>query len=263
MYHSESMTGLHAATGDLYNPCIHKLHITLMSLQGTQRHLGPTSYLAAVTADLKRLTKFKHSKSSTAKAIAEAGLQAYEPLLSEFMTTIKSARPGETFVQFMRRNGDNWGRVRAGSTLSVKEYSKFINSSPEAVSEFLRRKHNARQKRKMLYLRLRQLHYQGYTKDERDDLRRRLELVYHYTGYLYAAYDIASFPDYFDFLKETPALFERIQAIGKAPTSFSIEEVVETFKQVQQTYKIHRYPYGAYTAHFTEVAAGAKTNFFS
>lgn len=232
MYKSAKMKTLTSEFGDIFNPNIHRINVTLAMLAGRGRHLGFRSYLRAVTEDLQRLTRFKHSKSESARKLAMVALAAYEPVLQQLMRHIDDAGPKESFKHYMQRKHFNWGRIRHGSQQNL---AKLSITAPEYAKNILKRKHMMQDKIRRFYRDLRYLHITFRSKEDMMNMIAQLQEVYTYVGQLYAAYDIASFPHSFDFIFHgNDNLKNDILSIGCEPDAASRYQVRMAFEEVQR-----------------------------
>lgn len=238
MYKSPKMQNKTSEFGDIFNPNIHRLHVTLRAVmekeKGKEDHHIFCAVLRLVTEDLQRLTKFKHSGSESARKLAEVALAAYEPVLQRFMSYISNARAGETYEHYLKRKHFNWGRIRPGSQQSTNRIYKVAYHSAAGI---IRHRRAMKKKVSRFYRDLILNHWDTtrYKYKIWDDLKSQFLEVYTYVGMLYAAYNMASFPCYFEFLFHGDGdLKNDILSIGEEPDVFSQRYVRSTFERLQR-----------------------------
>lgn len=204
MYKSPKMKklGFKTTYGDIYSPSLHRLHITLRALAGVKSPLGPQKYIHQVNDDLKRILRLKASKSATAKKLAQWALDAYKPILDEMLTHFTEVRPTEDYFTYMQHHGINWGRIRSKN----KKRSRYTYTMLGA-------------------------HFKA-TKEEKKQLIAKLQKVYTYTGQLFAAFDITSYPNFFSFVSDPD--MEDLRTIVAEGDAMHMDNVANVFRAVSE-----------------------------
>lgn len=207
MYQSPSMKGRESALGDIYNPSIHRLNLTLLALTGKQPKLGKINFIRIVNDDLKRIIRSQHAGSAAAKRIAKAAMHSYEPVLNTMLQYFINVKDGEDYFTYMRRRGVNWGRIHPAKNHYSQKRARALNTRLRA---------------KLVYPH----------KEDKVTLFFDIKKTYIYVGRLYAAFDIVSYPKYFKFVPEE--YMEKLKALVDAPQNYTEDQVDAIFKDIQK-----------------------------